>query len=243
MLVSHTERKKEIELLKSIKKKKKDILNCLERNDLWSHSKLVGLSIHIGSQLTDMQATLKAIKELSELALKIDHPLEFLDVGGGLGIDYTQADRKRVTPIEKYMRMVSRALRQHYYSFTATRPRIVFEPGRIIVGRMGVLVTKVIRTKHSGKLHFTIVDAGMNDLIRPALYDAHHAIHPNNLTEQKIKTNVVGPICETSDCFGEEIKISTLHSGDMLTIENTGAYGHSMSSTYNERKRPKEYLV
>jgi diaminopimelate decarboxylase len=222
---------------------KEDILECLSLDSIWTNSVLVGMSIHIGSQLTDMKATQNAIKELSTLALQINHNLEFLDVGGGLGIDYTESDQKKLTSIDQYMKIVSVSLQEHYFSKTTLKPRIVFEPGRILVGKMGVLVSKVIRTKLSDGRHFTIIDAGMNDLIRPALYEAHHEVYPFNNAAKNITTDIVGPICETSDCFGEGRKISKMESGDLLVIDNAGAYGHTMASNYNERNKAKEYLV
>jgi diaminopimelate decarboxylase len=222
---------------------KEDIFESLTLESLWTNTVLVGLSIHIGSQLTDMKATKEAIKELSSLALKINHDLEFLDIGGGLGIDYTESDRKNLTSIEQYMKIVSTALQEYYFSKTKFKPRIVFEPGRILVGKMGVLVSRVIRTKLSDGRHFTIIDAGMNDLIRPALYEAHHEVYPFNLHIKKITTDIVGPICETSDCFGEGRKISPMESGDLLVIDNAGAYGHTMASNYNERAIAKEFLI
>lgn len=222
---------------------KEDILEALEIKHLWSHSTLVGLSIHIGSQLTEMNATVDAIKELSDLALTIDEKIEFLDVGGGLGIDYTDEDRKNLTSIDQYMKTVSKALDQYYFSRTDNTPRVVFEPGRILVGKMGVLVSKVIRTKLSDGRHFTIIDAGMNDLIRPALYEAHHDIYASKDNKVKVTSDIVGPICETSDCFGEARKIPSLNAGDIVVIDNAGAYGHTMSSNYNERDKAHEYVI
>lgn len=222
---------------------KNDIFEALDLKHLWTHTTLVGLSIHIGSQLTDMKATIDAVKELSNLALDIDQDLEFLDVGGGLGIDYTEEDKKNLTSIDHYMKVVSEAFQKHYFSKTNKNPRIVFEPGRIIVGKMGVLVSKVIRTKLSDGRHFTIIDAGMNDLIRPALYEAHHEIYAASNSTRKITSDIVGPICETSDCFGEGRKIPELKAGEVVVIDNAGAYGHTMSSNYNEREKAREYLI
>jgi diaminopimelate decarboxylase len=221
----------------------KDILEAIDLTHLWTHTTLVGLSIHIGSQLTEMQATEKAIKELSNLALKINSPLEFLDIGGGLGIDYTEEDKNNLTSIEEYMGVVAKALNTYYYSKTDLKTRVLFEPGRIIVGKMGVLVSKIIRTKLSDGRHFTIIDAGMNDLIRPALYEAYHEILPAHKKSKSIKTDIVGPICETSDCFGEQRSLPMMNAGDLLVIDNAGAYGHTMASNYNERTKPLEYLI
>lgn len=222
---------------------KSDILEALAVQEFWSHTTLVGLSVHIGSQLTEMKATIKAIEELSKLALEINIPLEFLDVGGGLGIDYTKEEKSKLASIDFYMQTVSDALSKYFYSKTDHTPRIVFEPGRIIVGKMGVLVSRVVRTKLSDTNHFTIIDAGMNDLIRPALYEAHHEVMPAHIKKPLILTDIVGPICETSDCFGTKRKLPKLQDGDLVVIDNAGAYGHTMASRYNEREIAKEILI
>jgi diaminopimelate decarboxylase len=226
---------------------KSDILESLSVPDFWTHTNLVGLSIHIGSQLTDMKATVTAIKELSLLAISIEdmtkNPLEFLDVGGGLGIDYTESDRLKLTSIDYYMETVSTALTKFYFSKSINSPRIVFEPGRILVGKMGVLVSRVVRTKVSDNCHFTIIDAGMNDLIRPALYEAYHEVLPATKSLKMISTDIVGPICETSDCFGTKRKLPHLKTGDLLIIDNAGAYGRTMASSYNEREIAAEILI
>jgi diaminopimelate decarboxylase len=222
---------------------KSDILEARSVHAFWSHTQLVGLSIHIGSQLTDLKATVRAIKELSQLALQLETPLEFLDVGGGLGIDYTILERSRLASIEIYMETVSMALHKFYFTKTDHTPRVVFEPGRILVGKMGVIVSQVVRTKTSDGCHFTIIDAGMNDLIRPALYEAYHEVLPATKAQKMIETDIVGPICETSDCFGTKRKLPSLKSGDLVVIDNAGAYGHTMASTYNLRSIAKEVLV
>jgi diaminopimelate decarboxylase len=222
---------------------KEDVLEALAVKELWTHTNLVGLSVHIGSQLTDMRATVAAIKELSTLALLIGRELEFLDVGGGLGIDYTEKERAKLASIDLYMETVSKALQKHYYSKSSHTPRVLFEPGRILVGKMGVLVSRVVRTKMSDNCHFTIIDAGMNDLIRPALYEAHHEVLPETKSKKMITTDIVGPICETSDCFGTKRKLPVQKTGDLVVIDNAGAYGHTMASHYNQREIAKEILV
>jgi len=108
---------------------------------------------------------------------------------------------------------------------------------------MGVLVSRVVRTKTSDNAHFTIIDAGMNDLIRPALYEAHHEVLPETKSVKLIKTDIVGPICETADCFGTKREMPVLKSGDLVVIDNAGAYGHTMASRYNEREIAAEYLI
>lgn len=222
---------------------KEDIIEALTVQEFWTNTTLVGLSIHIGSQLTEMKATVQAIKELAKLALEIKIPLEFLDVGGGLGIDYTKEEKLKLASIDHYMETVSEALNEFYYSQTDHCPRVVFEPGRILVGKMGVLVSRVVRTKLSDRNHFTIIDAGMNDLIRPALYEAYHEVLPAVMDKDLITTDIVGPICETSDCFGTKRKLPKLSGGDLVVIDNAGAYGHTMASNYNEREIAKEYLI
>jgi diaminopimelate decarboxylase len=221
---------------------KEDIIEAINVKAFWSHTTLVGLSIHIGSQLTELKATTLAIKELSKLALEIKIPLEFLDVGGGLGIDYTKEEKLKLASIDEYMKAVSKALEEHYFNHTDHCPRIVFEPGRIIVGKMGVLVSRVVRTKTSDDCHFTIIDAGMNDLIRPALYEAYHEVLPALASKKMITTDIVGPICETSDCFGTKRKLPKLVTGDLVVIDNAGAYGQTMASNYNERQIATEYF-
>lgn len=222
---------------------KEDILEAIDVKDFWSNTTLVGLSIHIGSQLTELNATIKAIAELSKLALSIDVPLEFLDVGGGLGIDYTAEEKMKLASIDTYMKTISIALEKYYYSKTDHCPRVVFEPGRILVGKMGVLVSRVVRTKVSDNCHFTIVDAGMNDLIRPALYEAYHEVLPETKSSKNLYTDIVGPICETADCFGTKRKLPKLTSGDLVVIDNAGAYGHTMASRYNERDIAREIVL
>lgn len=216
---------------------KSDLLKILEDEQYWDHCTLVGLSVHIGSQLTELTATKKALSSLFKLADSIHKNLEFIDVGGGLGIDYHEAEAGKVATIEQYMKLVA--------TFAAkTNCQIVFEPGRILVARTGVLISKVIRTKTSEKHHFVVLDCGMNDLLRPSLYEAYHKILPEHLTPktQLFKTDVVGPICETSDCFGTDRLLPAMIADDLVAIADAGAYGMSMSSNYNLRCKPEEVL-
>lgn len=213
-----------------------DILEAVKSTTFWTHSTLVGLSVHIGSQLTCLDATELAIKKLCKCANEIEG-LEFLDVGGGLGIDYDK-ENPCAPSVEKYLSLVADTINHHYKS----RIRIVFEPGRKIMATAGIFVSSVIRTKVSEGHHFTIVDGGMNDFARPSLYDAFHEIYPSKESENKVITDIVGPICETTDCFGQRT-ISSLCSGDFIAIADAGAYGFSMSSNYNLRLRPKEFLL
>lgn len=221
----------------------KDILSSLKKTNLWSHSKLVGLSIHIGSQLLDLKATKLAVKRLSEVALNTKTPLEFLDVGGGLGVDYHPDDKMSAPSIETYMKVIADTLKQNYFSKCDFTPRVVFEPGRRIIARAGIFVMSVLRNKVSEDNHFVIVDGGMNDFVRPSLYGAYHGLVPVKEGKAKKPCHVVGPICETSDCFGSDRMLPPMKSGDLLVLEDTGAYGYSMGSNYNLRGRPTELLV
>lgn len=225
---------------------KEDILKTLKKKSLWSHTNLVGLSVHIGSQLTCLKATKKAIKELSSLALEVNLPLEFLDVGGGLGVDYGPDEEKLFSTPAQYMEIISKELKNSFYSKYSfdQKPRIVFEPGRVIAARAGAFITSVVRTKKSEGCHFAIVDGGMNDFVRASLYGAYHDI----LTERKagsktVKTDIVGPICETADCFGTGRALPSLKAGDLISVSDVGAYGFSMASHYNMRELPKEIIV
>lgn len=220
-----------------------DILNSLKKSKYWSHSKLVGLSIHIGSQLLDLKATKKAIARMCEVALKTKEPLEFLDVGGGLGVDYHPDETKKLPKISDYMNIVAETLEKNFYSKSDLRPRVLFEPGRRIIAKAGIFVMKVLRNKISENNHFLIVDGGMNDFMRPSLYGAYHGLMPVKDSKATTSCHVVGPICETSDCFGSGRKLPAMKAGDLLVLCDTGAYGFSMGSNYNLRGRPLELLV
>ena len=199
----------------------------------------VGLATHIGSQITDVtpfgeaaRFLVTAAQQLAESGIR----LTYLDVGGGLGIDYEQQD---APTIAGWATAVTGPILQAGYD-------VVLEPGRSIIGPVGALLTQVVYTKNQGAKHFTIVDAGMNDLIRPTLYSAYHPITPvKQLTDnrERLTTNVVGPICETGDFLAKERPLPPLQPGDFLAVLQAGAYGFSMSSNYNGRVRAAEVLV
>lgn len=220
-----------------------DILSTLSQKKYWSHSKLVGLSVHIGSQLLDLNATKKAIVTLSEVAIKTKQDLEFLDVGGGLGVDYHPDESKKLPSISDYMGLVAATLNKHFYAKSELRPRVVFEPGRRIVAKAGIFVMKVLRNKISENNHFVVVDGGMNDFMRPSLYGAYHGIMPVIEAKANKSCHIVGPICETTDCFGSNRLMPHLRTGDLLVLADTGAYGFSMGSNYNLRERPLELMI
>lgn len=218
-----------------------DILPALKKSKYFSHTDLVGLSIHIGSQLTCLEATKEAIKRMCKLATDIGE-LEFLDVGGGLGVDYNPQDTLRPVSMQEYASVVSKTVKKYY----SKDIKLVFEPGRVIAAKAGLLITKVIRTKQSEKYNFAILDAGMNDLMRPSLYQAYHHIisckKPTSKTKSKLY-DIVGPICETSDCFAQAREIPEVKEDELMAILDVGAYGFSMANTYNTRSLPKEILI
>lgn len=220
-----------------------DVLKSLGQKKYWSHSRLVGLSVHIGSQLLDLKATKKAVVKLCEVALKTKQPVEFLDVGGGLGVDYHPDESKKLPMISDYMRIIAETLNKNFYAKTDLRPRVVFEPGRRIIAKAGIFVMKVLRNKISENNHFVIVDGGMNDFMRPSLYGAYHGLMPVKEGKATEPCHIVGPICETTDCFGSNRLMPPLANGDLLVLLDTGAYGFSMGSNYNLRGRPLELLI
>lgn len=196
-----------------------------------------GIDCHIGSQLTEttpfvdaLQRVLALVDRLAADGIHIEH----IDIGGGLGIRYR--DETPPSP-DEYARALDQAL--------GDRPQtIILEPGRAIVGNAGILVTRVEYLKHAGDRHFAIVDAAMNDLMRPALYNAWQAIIPVQAaqTRELLSYDVVGPVCETGDFLGKQRELA-LAEGDLLAVRSAGAYGFSMSSNYNTRPRVAEVMV
>jgi diaminopimelate decarboxylase len=212
-----------------------DIIKTAANPKYWTYTKLVGLSVHIGSQLTDLEATQDAILKLCECANKLPD-LKFIDVGGGLGVNYHKDSN--APSVSEYIQLVAKAIK------TYKNPvEVVFEPGRKIAASCGFFVTSVIRSKTSEDCHFLIVDGGMNDFVRPSLYDAYHDIIPGKESSDLMKTDIVGPICETADCFATDRMLPKLQFKDFVVIADTGAYGHTMSSNYNMRKLPKEIFM
>lgn len=197
----------------------------------------VGLAAHIGSQITELEPFVAAAGKLVELAGELaamDIDLPYIDVGGGLGIDYAQVEAPEPTA---WVTAVARPVTQAGYE-------VVMEPGRSIVGPAGALVTQVLYTKTQGEKTFVITDAGMTDLIRPALYQAYHPIVPVRQTASSFApVDVVGPVCETGDWLARERPLPPLRPGDLLAVLQAGAYGFAMSSNYNGRLRAAEVLV
>jgi diaminopimelate decarboxylase len=203
--------------------------------------KASGIHMHIGSQITDLQPFRDAFTLMRELATELrraGHPIEHLDVGGGLGVPYHSGNDIPPSP-QAYAQVVRETLGD-------LGLKIALEPGRMIVANAGVLVARVVYTKHGSAKTFTVVDAAMNDLIRPTLYEAEHEIWPvNEAVGRKPPTmqDVVGPVCETGDYLALNRKLPAFEPGDLIAFMSAGAYGAAMSSTYNSRLLVPEVLV
>jgi diaminopimelate decarboxylase len=199
----------------------------------------LGLAAHIGSQISDIRPYRALAEYLVDLAGELTAAgagVTYIDVGGGLAIDYNESG---VPPVEEWISAVAAPVRRAGY-------RLVVEPGRSIAGPAGVLVCTVLYTKEQGDKSFVIVDAGMNDLVRPAMYGAHHAVRPLCRPEgsrPEIKADIVGPVCETGDFLARDRQMAEPVPGDRLAVLNAGAYGFAMSSNYNGRLRLPEVLV
>ncbi len=194
------------------------------------------LSVHIGSQILDHKPYGKMLKAVSYILDKTNHQFEFIDLGGGMGINYSYKDKK--LDYKKYNNAINNFLKKH-------KVKIIFEPGRSIIGNTGTLISKVIYIKDSGRKKFIILDAAMNDLMRPALYGAFHRTLPVvKSSKMSNKTyEFVGPICESTDKFITLKKFQKLKEKDLIAICDVGAYGMSLSSNYNLRPKPIELLV
>ncbi len=213
-----------------------DVLPLCHKIQKMPSIKLIGVACHIGSQLTELSPFLAASDRMLDLLQQIKAAgitLTHINIGGGLGVQYH--DEKPPT-LQEY----AEALRK---KFENQAIELILEPGRTLVANAGVLLTKVEYIKTTSHKNFAIVDAGMNDLIRPALYDAWHDILPINLRYgDTYYYDIVGPVCESSDVFGKSRQIA-LEPGDILAIKTAGAYGFSMSSNYNSRPRPAEIMI
>lgn len=214
-----------------------------------------GVQMHIGSQITRARPFAEAVEKMTPIVeeLKGLYGIEFFSIGGGIGIVYDpslasgdrawweqslQDDTRTVLTIEEYARAVVPLLK-------GLGLRIIFEPGRFMVGNAGVMLTRVLYVKRTPSKTFTIVDAGMNDLIRPALYESFHEIIPvlESSGEETVATDVVGPVCESGDFFAQDRELPPLASGDLIALMSAGAYGFTMASNYNSRPFVAEVLV
>ncbi len=204
------------------------------------HLALRGIDCHIGSQLTRVEPFVDSVQRIMALAREVRHrgaDLRYIDVGGGLGIRYSEE-----TPPspEEYGRAVSEVI-ERLGNLELT---LIAEPGRVIVGNAGVLLTRVLYLKQSGTRRFVVVDAGMNDLVRPTLYGSFHRIQPvRPRPGDPVAVDVVGPICESGDFLARDRALPPVEPGDLLCVLSAGAYGFTMASNYNSRPRPAEVLV
>ncbi len=212
-------------------------LKLYEKARRLSGIRIQGVSYHIGSQITTLAPFRDALKKVSELVLtlrKRGFDIKNLDLGGGLGIPYKD---EVPPPPKEYGKILQKGL-------IHLGCRVLLEPGRVIVGNAGILVAKVLYRKDQPKRHFVIIDGGMNDLIRPALYGSYHEIVPvHRKQRRRMKVDVVGPICESGDFFAENRPLPVLEGGELLAVMSAGAYGFVMSSNYNSRPRVPEVMV
>ena len=201
------------------------------------HIKIIGVDCHIGSQITEMGPFVEALAKIKTLITELRREgidIKYLDLGGGLGITYD----KEIPP---HPNEYAQAILNEIQGQDLT---LILEPGRVIVGNAGILVTKVLYTKSAPEKHFIIVDAGMNDLIRPSLYDAYQeVVSIVQTTKERYVADIVGPICESGDFLARDRMITQAQKGDLIAIMSAGAYGFAMSSNYNSRPRPPEVLV
>lgn len=204
-----------------------------------SNIEFIGLHFHIGSQILEMGDFEALCERINELQDKLEAQgiiVKNINVGGGLGIAYDDPDGKPIPDFKKYFDTYANGLKLR------AGQQMHFELGRAVVGQMGSLITRVLYVKHAQVKQFAIVDAGMSDLIRPALYGAHHVIQNLTSSEPSEKYDVVGPICESSDVFGKDETLPGCRRGDLIALRSAGAYGEIMACQYNCRKLPKAYL-
>ena len=211
-----------LELVRYVKKSKNLNLQCL--------------SVHIGSQILDVKPYENMLKILDKIIKKTNHSFKYIDLGGGMGIDYE--NNKKKLNFKKYSLSIKKFLKNR-------DSKIIFEPGRSIVGNIGMLISKVIYIKEGHKKNFVILDVAMNDLMRPALYDSKHRIIPTTKNKKKFHKiyEFVGPICESTDKFLTINNFQKLNEKDLIVICDVGAYGMSLSSNYNVRPRAVEILI
>jgi diaminopimelate decarboxylase len=213
--------------------------------------RLGGLHIHIGSPVLEIEPYVQAVTKILDLAARLTsagHRIEWLDLGGGFGVNYENPEQ--ALPVTEHAKALLPLLEGQPY-------HIALEPGRYIAGNAGILLTHVVYRKESGRKKFVIIDAGMNDLIRPMLYGSYHFIWPTrpgaaNIPERRDRkwepingetVDVVGPICESGDFLAQDRLLPTTQRGDLLAVFTAGAYGFAMSSNYNNRPRAAEVLV
>ena len=214
----------------------KDFINLCKKINKMKNVSLKGISVHIGSQITSVKPFRKVLTIINKIIKKTKINFEFIDLGGGMGISYSRKEKQ--INLRKYAQLVNKFLKNK-------DSKIIFEPGRFIIGNAAILITKIIYIKKSNNKNFIILDAGMNNLMRPALYNAHHEIVPLKKTGKFFKGNLkfVGPVCESSDKFSDKKNFSKIKEGEYIALLNVGAYGMSLSSNYNTRPTIAEIMV
>ena len=214
----------------------KDYIKLCEKIKRMKNMKLEGLSVHIGSQIIDIGPFKNVLSIINKIINKTKINFKFIDLGGGMGISYNKNENQ--LNLNKYAQLINKFIKNK-------NSKIIFEPGRFIVGNTAILITKIVYIKKSANKNFIILDAGMNDLMRPALYDSKHQIVPLKKTKKKIIENIefVGPICESSDKFLSQKNFSKVKEGDYVAITHVGAYGSTLSSNYNSRPTIAEIMV
>ncbi len=210
---------------------------CVEELRNCDNLELIGIHFHIGSQITSLDVFKSLCIKVNELHFWFEEhgfQLKILNVGGGLGVDYHKPDENEVNDFESYFEIFNK--------FLERRPgqEVHFELGRALVAQCGSLISRILYVKNGLKKNFLILDAGMTELMRPALYQAYHKIENiSSENNENRKYDVVGPICESTDCFGKEVELPVSNRGDLIAIRTAGAYGEVMASGYNLRERVK----
>ena len=213
-----------------------DFINLSQKIRKMKNMKLEGLSVHIGSQITNIKPFVKVLSIINKIIKKTRINFKFIDLGGGMGISYTNYEKK--LNLKRYAGLVNKFIKNK-------NTKIIFEPGRFIVGNAAILITKIIYIKKGINKNFIILDSAMNDLMRPALYGAQHQIIPLKKTNKLIRGNIdfVGPVCESSDKFLSQKNFSRVKEGDYVALTHAGAYGMTLSSNYNTRPIIAEIMV
>ncbi len=224
----------------------KEALNAYKKASELKYINPKGVHMHIGSQITDIEpfreSTSKLMSLCKDLKEKLDLTIEFVNLGGGLGIQYEK--EQVVLSVDEYAKVVCKIVKGESEEDIGIDPTLILEPGRFIVGSSGTLLTKAGTIKNNPSIgKIVALDAGMNLLMRPALYDSYHRISVVGKSNEKVKTTVVGPLCESGDLFARERELPDINTGDLIVIHDAGAYGFSMSSQYNAVPKCAEILV
>ncbi len=217
-----------------------DLEAIIEKAKRLKNISIIGLHFHIGSQILDMsdfKALCNRVNDIQDKLEQLGIVLKNINVGGGLGINYEHPDEEPIPNFAEYFSTYAKHLRLR------TGQKVHFELGRSVVGQCGTLITRLLYVKEGSFKKFAIVDAGMTDLIRPALYHAYHKIENISSSQETEVYDVVGPICESSDVFAKSVEINKCHRGDIIAIRSAGAYGEVMASQYNCRELPKGYIT